>query len=91
VKMLIRHRLPEWRRDEMPSNLKDLLPEAVERIPKTGYAAKAWRRKHDPTSLEALRARLAFLESRVNSHSDPAIQKLIADTRALLNKPKGQR
>jgi hypothetical protein len=60
-------------------------------IPKIGYAAKAWRRKHDPKSLEYLRARLAFLKSRVNWRSDPIIQELIADTEALIAKPKNQR
>jgi hypothetical protein len=45
-------------------------------------AAAAWRRKHDPNSFEALEARLEFLQSRVNAHSDPYIQKLIADTMA---------
>ena len=39
-----------------------------------------------PELLKELRDRLAFLELRVNSHSDPAIQKLIADTQALISK-----
>src|SRR5215831_19764480 len=30
-------------------------------------------------SLKVLRTRLEFLESRLNSHSDPVVQKLIAD------------
>jgi predicted lipoprotein len=45
-------------------------------------AAAAWRRKHDPNSFEALEARLEFLQSRVNAHSDPYIQKLIAEMKA---------
>jgi hypothetical protein len=45
-------------------------------------AAAAWRRKHDLNSFEALEARLEFLQSRVNAHSDPYIQKLIAETEA---------
>jgi hypothetical protein len=56
-----------------------------------GRAANEWRRKYEPTSDQALKARLAFLNSRLNSHSDPTIQKLIADTQSLLNKPKQQR
>src|SRR5262245_13067144 len=35
-----------------------------------------------PESLKVLRARRAFLESRVNSRFDPFLQKLIADTDA---------
>jgi hypothetical protein len=53
--------------------------------PKSPGSAAAWRRKHDPDSLEALQARLAFLYSRVNSHSDPDIQKLIRETRARIS------
>jgi hypothetical protein len=45
-------------------------------------AAAAWRRKHDPNSFEALEARLEFLQSRVNAHSDPYTQNLIAETEA---------
>ena len=50
--------------------------------PKDPQAAAAWRRKHDPNSFEALQTRLEFLQSRANSHSDPYIQKLIAETEA---------
>jgi hypothetical protein len=41
-----------------------------------------------PDCLKVLRARLAFLESRVNSRSDPQIQKLIADTDAEISARK---
>ena len=54
--------------------------------PLRGSAAKTWRRNNDPKSIEALRARMVFLKSRVNAQSDPAIQKLISDTQDLLRK-----
>jgi len=46
------------------------------------FVTKTRRHQKETTSVKDLRTRLAFLHSRLNSLSDPAIRKLIAETEA---------
>jgi hypothetical protein len=45
------------------------------------FATKTRHHNKETTSLKELQARLQFLRSRVNSHSDPAIQELTSRPR----------
>jgi hypothetical protein len=45
------------------------------------FATQTRHHNKETTSLKELQARLQFLRSRVNSHSDPAIQELIKQTK----------
>jgi predicted transcriptional regulator len=48
------------------------------------FATMSRRHRKQTTSVKDLNARLVFLYSRVNSHSDPALQALINQTKAAL-------
>jgi hypothetical protein len=50
----------------------------------TSFVTKSRRHQKETTSVKELRARLAWLHSRVNSGSDPTIQALINRTQESL-------
>jgi hypothetical protein len=50
----------------------------------TSFVTKTRRHQKETTSVKDLQARLAFLRSRVNSYSDPAIRALIERTEEAL-------
>jgi hypothetical protein len=50
----------------------------------TSFVTKTRRHRKETTSVKDLRVRLAFLHSRLNSQSDPAIQALIVRTKEAL-------